>query len=286
MILLELSCVAIVTLYLVVRAWAEPDRPRLFRRIALVAVASWIAENSVIHAYGFYQYSPRWSLFVDRVPLMILVIWPIVITSAWDMMRSLNGGRGGTRTVLAAAAMVFADAYVMEPIAVQSGLWSWNEPGLFHVPPIGVLGWSYFTATVLAVFDQVERRGAAGAWELLALVVPVPLVHLLLIVTWWGALRWVNYPIGDWVGVGACWAVCLAVSVLAWRHPGARRLARRDLLVRIPAAAFFFVLLGLYGRNNLPLIVYAVALAAPYWVATFRARGEGHEPAVVATHAA
>lgn len=273
MLLLELSCFGIVLLYLVVRAWVEPDRPRLFRRLALVMAASWIAENTVIHAYHVYQYSPRWSVFVDQVPLMVIIIWPVVITSAWDMMRALHGGRGGTATVLAAAAMVFMDAYVMEPIAVQSGLWSWNEPGLFRVPPIGVLGWSYFTGLALAVFDQVERRGVSGWWEVLVLVVPIPLVHALLVATWWGALRWVNHPIDPWVGVGLGWALSVGLGVLALRHPAATRLARRDLLVRIPAAAFFFVLLGLDARDNTPLIVYAIAFSVPYWVLTFRARG-------------
>ena len=144
MVILELSCLAIIALYLGVRFYYEADRPQLARRMALLISASWIAENTVIHAYHFYQYSPRWSVFVDRVPLLVLIIWPIVITSAWDLWVALRG-RGGIMTALATACLVFADAYVMEPIAVESGLWSWNEPGLFQVPPIGVAGWSFFT---------------------------------------------------------------------------------------------------------------------------------------------
>ncbi len=275
MLILELSCVVIVAVYLAVRLRVEPERARLIRRLGLLMGASWIAENTVIHAYHFYQYSPRWSLFVDQVPLMIVVIWPIVITSAWDMMRALHGGAGGPRTVIAAAAMVFLDAYVMEPIAVEAGLWSWNEPGLFAVPPIGVLGWSFFTATALAVFDQVERRRLPPALDLLVLVLPIPLVHALLVATWWGALRWVSHPIPAVAGVALAWILCAALALLAARHPAARRLARRDLLVRIPAAAFFFVLLGVHGRDNPALVVYAVAFSLPYWVLTFRAHGEG-----------
>ena len=56
---------------------------------ALLAVAGFLGEDSVIRAYGFYFYSPRWHLFLDRVPLMIVVIWPVVIHSAWSLARRL-----------------------------------------------------------------------------------------------------------------------------------------------------------------------------------------------------
>jgi len=273
MILLELSCALIVATYVAIRAYYEPDRARLFRRLGLVLAASWMAENSVIHAYHFYQYSPRWSIFIDHVPLMIIIIWPVVITSAWDLMNGLAGRTGGARVLLAAGAMVFIDAYVMEPIAVQSGLWSWNEPGLFAVPPIGVLGWSYFAVACLAIFDHVDRHRRSPWLELLVLVIPIAFSHAALIVTWWGVLRWINHPINPWIAVAVAWTVHTSLSLVATRHPAARRPFRRDLLVRVPAAAFFFVLLGLDARNNLPLIVYALALAPPYLVLTWRAQG-------------
>jgi hypothetical protein len=275
MFLLESSCLLIVAIYLAVRACYEPRRGRLFRRLALVLVASWTAEDSVIHAYHFYQYSPRWSVFIDAVPLMIILIWPIVITSAWDLMNALAGRTGGRRVLLAAAAMVFIDAFVMEPIAVQSGLWSWNEPGLFGVPPIGVLGWAYFAVACLAIFDWVDRHRRSPWLELLVLVVPIAVTHVALLATWWGALRWINHPINPWIAVALAWLLHATLAVVAARHPAALRPFRRDLLLRVPAAAFFFVLLGLHARGNPALIAYAIALAPPYLVLTWRARGAG-----------
>ncbi len=273
MILLELSCALIVATYLAVRAYYETDRVRLFRRMGLVLAASWTAENSVIHAYHFYQYSPRWSIFVDHVPLMIIIIWPVVITSAWDLMNALAGRTGGRKVLFAAGAMVFIDAFVMEPIAVQSGLWSWNEPGLFGVPPIGVLGWAYFAVACLAIFDWVDRNRRSPWLELGVLVIPMAFTHLTLLVTWWGALRWINHPINPWIAVALAWLLHSGLALIAARHPASSRLHRRDLLIRVPAAGFFFVLLGMDAQNNLPLIVYAIALAPPYLVLTWRARG-------------
>ena len=72
MLALELCCAAIVAVYVIVRRDA-------MLALALLAVAGFLGEDSVIRAYGFYYYSPRWHLFLDRVPLMIVLIWPIVI---------------------------------------------------------------------------------------------------------------------------------------------------------------------------------------------------------------
>ncbi len=49
------------------------------------------------------------------------IIWPIVVISAWDLIRALLGGADRAsvlRIVVAASAMVFMDAYLIEPIAV------------------------------------------------------------------------------------------------------------------------------------------------------------------------
>src|SRR5208283_4385299 len=89
------------------------------------------------------------------VPLLVVLIWPLVIHSAWDLVRQWQV-REGWAISLATGAVVLTDASLMEPVAVRAGLWSWSEPGIFHVPPIGLLGWGCFAA--LAVFF-LERDG-------------------------------------------------------------------------------------------------------------------------------
>lgn len=154
--LLELACLAIVILYIVVRGLRDPA-PRDFGvRLGLLMVASWLAEDTCIRAYGFYAYHPGWSLFVDQVPILIVVIWPVVIHTAWDLARGLARPE---RVPLASALIVLADASLIEPIAVNAGLWAWSEPGLFAVPPIGIIGWATFTFLALLVFERV--RGPA-----------------------------------------------------------------------------------------------------------------------------
>ncbi len=248
MLPLELACAAIVAAYALARRDAWPE-------LVLLAVAGFVGEDSVIRAYGFYFYSPRWHLFLDRVPLMIVVIWPIVIHSAWSLARRLT-----TRAAwqpLVGAAIVLADASMIEPIAVHARLWSWTEPGLFAVPPIGIVGWAYFAGAAMACLAR-ERAAAA--------VVVAPLAtHVMLVASWWTAFKWLSRPLPAWPFVACAWIVRGALAVLALRlRPRRDRALRTDLLLRGPGALFFFVLLVLHGRDLPSLCLYSAAFAPPY----------------------
>lgn len=271
MVTIELACVAIIGLWFAFRLAWEPDRRTMLLRLALLVVASWLAEDTVIHAYGFYGYSPEWSVFVDRVPLMVLLIWPVVIHSAWDLGRHLAPRFSVGKTSLLAASLVLADASLIEPIAVQSSLWHWTEPGLFAVPPIGIIGWAIFAAVVIALFEQSRRRDTVRPTDILAaLVLPAVATHVILLALWWGALRWVNHTVPPWPAVAVVWTLSLALAAWAATTGAHRRVPTRDLLLRVPAAAFFFVLLGIHARDLSPLIAWAIAFAPPYLVLTRR----------------
>jgi hypothetical protein len=243
---LELACVAIVALYVAARRDAWPT-------LLVLAVAGWIGEDSVIRAYGFYFYSPRWHLFLDRVPIMIVIIWPIVIHSAWSLARRL----APAHAVLVGAAIVLADASLIEPIAVHAGLWQWTEPGLFAVPPIGIIGWAYFAGAAMACIER--------GWAAVAVVVAPAATHVLLVASWWTLFKWLSRPLPAWPFVVAVWLVLGALAIAARavrnRHQAA---IRNDLLLRGPGAAFFFVLLAVHGRDLPSLVAYACAFAPPY----------------------
>ncbi|MEZ4367527.1 MAG: carotenoid biosynthesis protein [Kofleriaceae bacterium] len=263
MIALELACVAIVGLYVATRLARADDRAAVLRRFALLAVASWLAEDTVIRAYDFYAYSPRWSVFVDRVPLMILVIWPVVIDSAAALARRLLGD-SHPRIPLLAAAFVLADASLIEPIAVRAGLWWWHEPGLFAVPPIGILGWAVFAVAAVAVFEANQRAGRRPVADAAALVIAPVFAHVVLVALWWACFRWINHTVPAWPAVAIAWLVLLAAAALAWRRRLRDRIPLIELLVRAPAAGFFFVLLALHGGGLPALVAYALAFAPPY----------------------
>jgi hypothetical protein len=249
--LLELACVAIVSLYVTVRLQRAPNRAAVAGRLGLLVFAAWAGEDSVIRAYHFYSYSPRWHLFVDQVPIMIVLIWPVVIDSAWRLAERV----ARRRVALAAAGFVLMDAALIEPIAVQSGLWQWSKPGMFAVPPIGILGWALFTWAVVWLLPRTGR--------LTVLLAPM-VTHVLLLSCWWGGLRHVSTTLDPWWVVAMAWLVLLPLAYY-FRTTGARaRVPVIDLMVRLPGAIFFFVLLLVTGQNLLMLGAYTLAFVAPY----------------------
>ena len=258
MIGLQLAAFAIVALWLALRLRFESDKPGFLVRLLCVSVAAWVAEDTCIRAYGFYSYSTEWLGFVDHVPLAIVCIWPVVVLSALDGARAFLPNASAHKRALLVMVLVIADASLIEPIAVASGLWSWSEPGPFNVPIIGIIGWGFFAL------------GAAYAVEkgrpLLTLFAGLVTTHALLLSTWWAFFKWVPRGESELPFVVGAWLASCALTVVVRK----RRITvvRRDLLLRVPAASFFFVLLALYARDDVMLIAYALAFVPPYLALT------------------
>ncbi|MCA9522645.1 MAG: carotenoid biosynthesis protein [Myxococcales bacterium] len=263
--LFEACCWAIVLFFLVMGARRAASAPRFLFRFVLVSIAAWIGEQSCIEIYRFYQYSPRWSLFVGHVPLLVAVIWPAVILSAFEIADGL-APRGAARFSAVCGALILADASLIEPVSVQAGLWSWNEPGLFGVPPIGVLGWVYFSAAVAFCFRwRDEAAGAPRVWLDAAILVAAPLLtHLALLATWWGALRWINRPIAIWTAVGIAWALSVSIGWVSLRRRLRDRVSLVTMLLRVPPALLFLYLLLRHSGTNWPLYAWFSAFVPPY----------------------
>jgi hypothetical protein len=287
-IVLELICLAIIATFVAAKLRLDPAPRAFLARLALLVVAAWGAENSVIHAYGFYGYSPEWTVFVDQVPLMVLLIWPIVIHSAWDLARYLlraDASRAHTdgsavsvgRVAGLASLIVLTDASLIEPIAVANGLWYWTEPGLFAVPPIGIIGWALFALGCFVLFELQRRHAWPISRLLLVLIAPALWTHAALLALWWGALRWVNGTVDPSAAVAVAWIASLALTALVAARGLATRVPLIELVLRIPAALFFFVLLGMQAVGAAPvawLVPWALAFAPPYLaLSTLRARG-------------
>jgi hypothetical protein len=276
MIRLELVCLAIVLVYVasrLVRGCDRAGRLGFVARFVALSVASFIGEDTVIRAHCYYAYAPGWSVRLDRVPLVIVLVWPVVIDSAAMLARALAGddrsaGSRRLRVATLGAAIVLADASLIEPIAVRAGLWHWTEPGLFDVPLIGIVGWAFFAWAAIFVLESTRTIVARSV--ALVLVAPIA-THALIVMSWWSIFRWTQGARSGAVAAALAWVVTLA---LAARIARARARARRrasggipisELLLRLPGASFFFVLLTTTAPPP-ALVAYAVAFAPPYLV--------------------
>jgi len=250
MIALETACVLILAVY--VRACVRDKRT--LTDAAVIAAGAWIGEDTCIRAYDFYQYTDGWHLWLDRVPVMIVAIWPAVVLSARAITRALVGaGRvPAWKLGVLTGAVVCFDAALIEPLAVNARLWTWNAPGLFGVPPVGVLGWGFFGG---AVTWAQESRARANAF-----VLAPAFTHLALLGSWWGALRWFHGGLSALAGTVFVAAISLVATVAIVR--GSVRLATYELLARAVATLFFAGLLALHW--NAALGSYAAAFALPH----------------------
>jgi hypothetical protein len=266
---LESAAFCIVALYVIFLVAGENGPGRFLSRLGLISVASWVAEETCIFLYDFYRYSPDWALFLNRVPLLVIIIWPAVIHSAWNLAAQLL--KKNSRSVpFVAAAIVFSDAALMEPIAVNAHLWSWNEPGIFGVPPVGIFGWAFFTFLCVFLFEvQKDRQRGIGKNPLLVLVIPVIGTHLLLLGIWWGALRWANMPVEPAFAAGSAWFLSVFLVYAILRKGGGKGVRKRTLLLRVPGAVFFFLLLAL-NSSSVYLVVYSLAFVPPYLAIIFQ----------------
>ena len=243
---------------------AESPRPaRCLARVAIISASAWIAEESCILLYGFYDYHPAWCLFLDQVPLLIVVIWPVIIFSAMDLTSRLRAAHP-VKGLFAGAAVVATDALFIEPLSVSAGLWSWKLPGLFNVPPISILGWFFFAVVCITLLKNKRLQDRLLPFSLLLLVLPFMGTHLLLLLTWWGALRWINFPLPTPAVVGVAWCVSFFMIVTIHKKQVGRGIKKRTLLLRVPAALFFLALLIFRAADPLPLAAYALAFVPPY----------------------
>ena len=92
MIALELVCAAIVAIYVAARLVpvGAGERRAFLARFAALALAAFVGEDSVIRVYGYYAYARTWSVWVDKVPVVIVLVWPVVIDSAAAARRLID----------------------------------------------------------------------------------------------------------------------------------------------------------------------------------------------------
>jgi hypothetical protein len=263
MFLFEMIIISITAFYVVMFTVNRPDGRHFLLWIVLVATSAWIAEETCLRLYVFYSYSQSWHILLNNLPLMVIVVWPALIHCAWDLASQLLGY--GQRFVpLAAGAIVLTDAAFIETVSVRSGLWAWQEPGIFNVPLIGIFGWACFAFLCAFLYEEGRRRNYRLWFSLLVIVLPVVGTHLFLLVSWWGVFRWISIPIEAKLAAATAWIMSICIVFVFIRFRTGIRVKKKTLLLRLLAALIFFTLLVCNADGSVFFILFVVAFAPPY----------------------
>ena len=263
MFLFEMIIISITAIYVVMFTVNHPDGGHFLLWIVLVATSAWIAEETCIRLYVFFSYSQSWHILLSHLPLMVIVVWPALIHCAWDLASQLLG-YGHRFVPIAAGGIVLTDAAFIETVSVRSGLWAWQEPGIFNVPLIGILGWACFAFLCAFLYEEGKRRNYRLWFSFLVLVLPAVGTHLFLLVSWWGVFRWINIPIEAELAAATAWTMSIGLVFVFLRFRAGLHVKKKTLLLRLLAALFFFTLLVCNADGSVFFILFVVAFAPPY----------------------
>ena len=263
MFLLEMLIISITTFLVVTLTINRPDGGYFLLWIVLVSIAAWITEETCIRLYAFYSYSQNWHIFLSHLPLMVIVVWPVLIHCAWDLASQLLG-YGHRLVPLTAGGIVLTDATFIETVSVRSGFWAWQEPGIFNVPLIGILGWACFAFLCALLYEEGRRRNYRLWFSLLVIVLPTVGTHIFLLVSWWGIFRWINIPIEAKLAAATAWIISIGLVFVFIRYRVGYHVKIKTLLLRLLAALFFFTLLVFNANHSVFFILFVIAFAPPY----------------------
>lgn len=265
MMLMEIFIIAGV-IYYATRCALKEQKPKVFlEKFLFCAIAAWISEESSIMLYGFYAYSPDWNLFIADVPVVVVIVWPALIHSATVLSSQLLS-RTSSLMPLIAGCIVLTDAMLIEPISVNFNLWFWYKPGLFGVPLIGILGWAYFSFFSAIFFAPVPLLSGIKLKLPLLILVSVIGTHLLLLISYWTYFKWTIRPLSPAYSAGSVWIVSAIISISFLVTKIGFRIELKTLLLRLPAAIFFYTLLFVKQNSPTALITYSLAFIPPYMV--------------------
>ena len=240
-------------------SWSAISRGRLpFLTLISAAAFGIVLEQGSQIIFETYEYSPSWSLTVDRAPVAIGLAWALIITGAMRITDALGVPRRYAPFLDATLAISLDLAF--DAVAIRLGLWTWRgiafTDGWFGVPAGNLYTWLFITLSfsLLARLVRVAAQRRPSA-EWLQLLVPVPAFFVVLVAITALALfeRAFPPPPGGWMeafGVTLAVFVALAVRGLATR-------VDRDL-ARSPSASLLDLRLAFFNR----LVIHGFFLSA------------------------
>lgn len=235
------------------------------------AVYGVVLEEADILLFGTYFYNDQFVLTIDRVPVVIGLVWAVIIYSSMRITDAFHLPRRVAPLADALWAVMLDVAF--DAVAIRLGLWIWHIPvdaGYFGVPAGNFYAWLFVTAS-FSLCTRWLRGRAAGrpAWTWWQLAVPVPayaglvvsLAPYLLLRRFVFTGEANGYQV--FLAAAAAFTVVVARSLLRSRM-AVQRAEWASLALRLPIHAYFLAAIFYLDlhRTEPALLWVALAVAA------------------------
>lgn len=122
--------------------------------IAVTSGVTFLLEAAGVHTgaiFGDYSYGDVLGASLFSVPLVIGFNWVLVVLGGLRAVQNLPGWAA----VPSAAGITVIFDWILEPLAIRLGYWSWNWDG---VPPRNYLAWFIISMFAAALFRMLRIR--------------------------------------------------------------------------------------------------------------------------------
>lgn len=166
------SEIGILALFIVCAMVASKrhDAARSLAVLVSAALFAWIFENLNVHQVagrGAYSYNEKFAVFLDRVPLFIVLSWAIILWTAMQITTSST--RSLSQRICRDASLTVLLDLGFDATAIRHEFWTWHGVSLneawFGVPAGNFFGWlwvsiafSYATRTLDREIKNLRTR--------------------------------------------------------------------------------------------------------------------------------
>ncbi|NVM45759.1 MAG: carotenoid biosynthesis protein [Candidatus Lokiarchaeota archaeon] len=151
----------ILTGLTIVHALMDAKKNRIQRILILPTIFVFAAFLEVMGVItGLFSYATELIMILDRVPLSITLSWVGIIYSSMIITERLKLSLW--QRILTTSLIALCLDWGMDPIAVESGAWSFGGGEYFNVPAVNFFGWLFIPLAYLIPYgltwDKVSKK--------------------------------------------------------------------------------------------------------------------------------
>lgn len=223
---------------------------------------------------GLFSYAPELIMILDRVPLSITLSWVGIIYSSMIIAERL--GISLWQRILTTTLIALSLDWGMDPIAVESGAWSFGGGEYFNIPAFNFFGWLFIPIAYLIPYGlswekNIKKLKLLNVAEIdtkfslnrklytLFLVVPSGLGILILLGMFTRLPILFNLPL-EFLVIWATFTILWASIIIIWKRRNLKRSKWIDLIpaINLLIISYFYVIssfiLSLFTLGLLMLI--------------------------------